>query len=159
MVAAGGHVSACYAFRQRRHDALLVGSEAGGWCRKGSVPACESCASCCGSHIDELGQLTSFAAAWCQHCPHLFFNSDRPGGIPVLCVRLLRHISTESILFFESRILTCLTYTSRRGSQHRGQTAEQEDTKARKAKLQRPRTAAQGSRSHKHSRFNPRFKC
>jgi hypothetical protein len=52
-------------------------------------------------------------------------------------------------LFFESRILTCLTYTSRRGSQHRGQTAEQEDTKARKAKLQRPRTAAQGSLSHK----------
>ncbi len=51
--------------------------------------------------------------------------------------------------FFESRILTCLTYTSRRGSQHRGQTAEQEDTKARKAKLRRPRTAAQGSRSHK----------
>jgi hypothetical protein len=53
-------------------------------------------------------------------------------------------------IFFESRILTCLTYTSRRGSQqHRGQTAEQEDTKARKAKLQRPRTAAQGSLSHK----------
>jgi hypothetical protein len=51
--------------------------------------------------------------------------------------------------FCESRILTCLTYTSRRGSQHRGQTAEQEDTKARKAKLQRPRTAAQGSLSHK----------
>ena len=51
--------------------------------------------------------------------------------------------------FFESRILTCLTYTSRRGSQHRGQTSEQEDTKARKAKLQRPRTAAQGSLSHK----------
>ena len=53
------------------------------------------------------------------------------------------------LFFFESRILTCLTYTSRRGSQHRGQTAEQEDTKARKAKLQRPRTAAQGSLSHK----------
>ncbi len=54
--------------------------------------------------------------------------------------------------FFESRILTCLTHTSRRGSQHRGQTSEQEDTKARKAKLQRPRTAAQvaqGSLSHK----------
>jgi len=51
--------------------------------------------------------------------------------------------------FLKSRILTCLTYTSRRGSQHRGQTAEQEDTKARKAKLQRPRTAAQGSLSHK----------
>ncbi len=47
--------------------------------------------------------------------------------------------------FFKSRILTCLTYTSRRGSQHRGQTSEQEDTKARKAKLQRPRTAAQGN--------------
>jgi hypothetical protein len=44
---------------------------------------------------------------------------------------------------------SCLTYTSRRGSQHRGQTAEHEDTKARKAKLQRPRTAAQGSLSHK----------
>jgi hypothetical protein len=55
----------------------------------------------------------------------------------------------SQIFFFESRILTCLTYTSRRGSQHRGQTAEQEDTKARKAKLQRPRTAAQGSLSHK----------
>ncbi len=53
------------------------------------------------------------------------------------------------LFFFESRILTCLTYTSRRGSQHRGQTAEQEDTKAQKAKLQRPRTAAQGSLSHK----------
>ncbi len=33
--------------------------------------------------------------------------------------------------FFESRILTCLTYTSRRGSQHRGQTSEQEDTLTR----------------------------
>jgi hypothetical protein len=55
--------------------------------------------------------------------------------------------------FFESRILTCLTYTSRRGSQHRGQTAEQEDTKARKAKLQRPRTAAQGSLSHKQQAY------
>jgi hypothetical protein len=33
----------------------------------------------------------------------------------------------QSVLyfFFESRILTCLTYTSRRGSQHRGQTSEQ----------------------------------
>jgi hypothetical protein len=51
-------------------------------------------------------------------------------------------LAVQQILFFESRILTCLTYTSRRGSQHRGQTAEQEDTKARKAKLQRPRTAA-----------------
>ncbi len=55
----------------------------------------------------------------------------------------------EKVVFFKSRILTCLTYTSRQGIQHRGQTAEQEDTKARKAKLQRPRTAAQGSRSHK----------
>jgi hypothetical protein len=55
----------------------------------------------------------------------------------------------EKGFFFESRILTCLTYTSRRGSQHRGQTSEQEDTKARKAKLQRPRTAAQGNLSHK----------
>jgi hypothetical protein len=58
-------------------------------------------------------------------------------------------VSGSKMFVFESRILTCLTYTSRRGSQHRGQTAEQDDTKARKAKLQRPRTAAQGSLSHK----------
>jgi hypothetical protein len=47
-------------------------------------------------------------------------------------------LGEEGAGFFESRVLTCLTYTSRRGSQHRGQTAEHEDTKARNTKLYRP---------------------
>jgi hypothetical protein len=71
----------------------------------------------------------------------------RPLGAPGSARAATRAGGTS--FFFESRILTCLTNTSRQGSRHRGQTAEQEDTKARKAKLQRPRTAAQGSRSHK----------
>jgi hypothetical protein len=53
------------------------------------------------------------------------------------CLIMSRHVSSCLVMthhVFESRVLTCLTDTSRLGSQHRGQTAGQEDTKARKNK-------------------------
>jgi hypothetical protein len=65
-------------------------------------------------------------------------------GTPLHTQAMLLGDGRLTFYSFQSRVLTRLTYTSRQGNQHRGQTAGQETTKARnKNKLQGSATASE----------------
>ncbi len=53
-------------------------------------------------------------------------------GLEFLCLRsrvlTCLGCGLEFLFFLRSRVLTCLTYTNRRGSQHRGQTTANKET-------------------------------